>query len=118
MKENYKKFIDPNIKRKSEIIQNSLQFDKDNKVPLFSLVEISDSGTCNRACSFCPRSDKDWIDKFEILKVSHNNEIQLKKNILKLYKSKNHRKKYDLRMFDFKKNCEAITRIYRKILVD
>ena len=36
MKENYKKFIDPNIKRKSEIIQNSLQFDKDNKVPLFS----------------------------------------------------------------------------------
>ncbi len=65
MKENYKKFIDPNIKRKSEIIQNSLQFDKDNKVPLFSLVEISDSGTCNRACSFCPRSDKDWIDKFD-----------------------------------------------------
>lgn len=65
MKENYKKFIDPNIKRKSEIIQNSLQFDKDNKVPLFSLVEISDSGTCNRACSFCPRSDKDWINKFD-----------------------------------------------------
>ena len=43
MKENYKKFIDPNIKRKSNIIQNSLQFYKDNKIPLFSLVEISDS---------------------------------------------------------------------------
>ncbi|MBD1144432.1 SPASM domain-containing protein [Pelagibacterales bacterium SAG-MED37] len=65
MKENYKKFIDPNIKRKSEIIQNSLQYDRNNKVPLFSLVEISDSGTCNRACSFCPRSDKDWINEFD-----------------------------------------------------
>ena len=65
MKDNYKKFIDPNIKRKSHIIQNSLQFDRSNKVPLFSLVEISDSGTCNRACSFCPRSNKDWIDKFD-----------------------------------------------------
>ena len=65
MKDNYKKFIDPNIKRKSEIIQNSLQFDQKKKVPIFSLVEISDSGTCNRACSFCPRSDKDWINKFD-----------------------------------------------------
>ena len=65
MKENYKKFIDPNIKRKSNIIQNSLQFYKDNKTPLFSLVEISDSGTCNRSCSFCPRSDENWIKKFD-----------------------------------------------------
>ena len=40
MKDNYKKFIDPNIKRKSEIIQNSLQFYKDDKIPLFSLIEI------------------------------------------------------------------------------
>ena len=65
MKENYKKFIDPNIKRKSDIIQNSLQFHKDKKIPLFSLVEISDSGTCNRSCSFCPRSDENWIKKFD-----------------------------------------------------
>ena len=65
MHENYKKFIDPNIKRKSDIIQNSLQFYKNNKIPLFSLVEISDSGTCNRSCSFCPRSDKEWIKKFD-----------------------------------------------------
>ena len=65
MKENYKKFIDPNIKRKSDIIQNSLQFYKDKKIPLFSLVEISDSGTCNRSCSFCPRSDKNWIKEFD-----------------------------------------------------
>jgi len=65
MKDNYKKFIDPNIKRKSEIIQNSLQFDPNNKVPIFSLVEISDSGTCNRSCSFCPRSNKNWIEEFD-----------------------------------------------------
>ena len=65
MKDNYKKFIDPNIKRKSEIIQNSLQFYKDDKIPLFSLIEISDSGTCNRSCSFCPRSDPNWIKKFD-----------------------------------------------------
>ena len=63
--DNYKKFIDPNIKRKSNIIQNSLQFYKKNKIPLFSLVEISDSGTCNRSCSFCPRSDKEWINEFD-----------------------------------------------------
>ncbi len=62
---NYKKFIDPNIKRKSEIVQNSLQYIKDTKIPLFSLIEISDSGTCNRSCSFCPRSDPDWINEFD-----------------------------------------------------
>ena len=63
MKENYKKFIDPNIKRKSSIIQNSLQFDKSKKIPLFSLVEISDSGTCNRACSFVQEVIKSgWIN--------------------------------------------------------
>ena len=31
---------------------------------------------------------------------------------------KNSKRKYDLKIFDYKKNCEAITRIYRKILVD
>ena len=47
--------------------------------------------------------NKDWIDRFEILKVNQNNETQLIKNIQRLYKSKKHRKKYDLRMFDYKK---------------
>ena len=62
--------------------------------------------------------NKDWIDKFNLLKVDQENKNQLKNHIKKLYKLKNSKKKYDLRMFDFKKNCEAITRIYRKILVD
>ena len=34
-------------------------------MPLFSVVEISDSGTCNRSCSFCPRSNENWIKEFD-----------------------------------------------------
>jgi glycosyltransferase involved in cell wall biosynthesis len=62
--------------------------------------------------------NKDWIHKFNILKVDQGNKKQLKKHIKEIYKLKNSKKKYDLRIFDYKKNCEAITRIYRKILVD
>jgi radical SAM protein with 4Fe4S-binding SPASM domain len=59
------KYFDKNIYRKSEIVKNSLQRFKDSNVPMPSVVEISDSGTCNRACVFCPRSDAEWINKFE-----------------------------------------------------
>ena len=62
--------------------------------------------------------NKDWINKFNLFKVDLQNENQLKKHIKKIYKLKNSKKNYDLRIFDYKKNCEAITRIYRKILVD
>ena len=61
--------------------------------------------------------NKDWINKFKIFKINHKNENQLKKYIIKLYNSKFSKKKYDLRMFDYKNNCEAITSIYRKMLV-
>jgi len=67
MKEKKIKFFDPNIKRKSEIIKNSLQFIEGTNVPLPSLVEISDSGTCNRKCSFCPRSDPSYKDIKEFI---------------------------------------------------
>lgn len=59
------KFLDKNIKRKTEIVSNTLHYVKNSKIPLPSLVEISDSGTCNRSCIFCPRSDPDWISKFD-----------------------------------------------------
>ena len=59
------KYYDQNIDRKSEIVQKSLQFFKDTNIPLPSIVEISDSGTCNRSCVFCPRSDPEWIEKFD-----------------------------------------------------
>lgn len=61
--------------------------------------------------------NKDWIDKFKIFKINYKNENLLKKYIIKLHNSKFSKKNYDLRMFDYKKNCAAITGIYRKILV-
>lgn len=59
------KYFDKNIDRKSKIVQDALQFTKKGNVPLPSVVEISDSGTCNRSCVFCPRSDPEWIKKFD-----------------------------------------------------
>ena len=59
------KFFDKNIKRKSKIVSDTLQFVRGSKIPLPSVVEISDSGTCNRTCIFCPRSDTEWISKFD-----------------------------------------------------
>ena len=59
------KYIDKNIKRKSKIVSDTLQFVKGSKIPWPSVVEISDSGTCNRACVFCPRSDSAWIKEFD-----------------------------------------------------
>ena len=59
------KYVDKNIKRKSKIVSNTLQFIKDSKIPLPSVIEISDSGTCNRSCVFCPRSDPAWMKKFD-----------------------------------------------------
>ncbi len=60
-----KKFIDPLIKRK-KFLTKGVQFDK-NKMPLPSVIEISESGTCNRVCSFCPRSAPDYKDIKEFI---------------------------------------------------
>ena len=59
------KYLDKNIKRKSKIVTDTLRFLKNTTIPLPSVVEISDSGTCNRSCVFCPRSDPKWIDEFD-----------------------------------------------------
>ena len=61
--------------------------------------------------------NKDWINKFQINKFDINKKNHLKSLIKKLYKSTSLKKKYDLGMFDYKKNCEAITSIYKKLLV-
>ena len=64
-----KKFIDPNIKNKSVTVENRIQlihFDN-KKLPLPTEIEISESGTCNRKCSFCPRSDPEFIHKKEFI---------------------------------------------------
>tara|TARA_X000000950_G_scaffold288399_1_gene404986 strand:- start:1724 stop:2602 length:879 start_codon:yes stop_codon:yes gene_type:complete len=60
-----KKFIDPNIKFKSVTIEQNIQFFKirNKEYPLPTEIEISESGTCNRKCSFCPRSDPNFVDR-------------------------------------------------------
>jgi len=55
-----KKFIDPLIKRKANLTKN-VQFCKGD-IPLPSVIEVSETGTCNRVCSFCPRSAPDFQD--------------------------------------------------------
>ena len=62
------KFLDPSIKRKKNITDNSFQLLKGTSFPLPSEVEISESGTCNRKCSFCPRSDPDYKDVKDFIK--------------------------------------------------
>ena len=64
-----KKFIDGNIKYKNQTVTERLQFylHKNKKLPLPTEIEISESGTCNRSCSFCPRSAKDFVDKKEFI---------------------------------------------------
>ena len=51
----------------SKIIQNKLSFIKGTDIPLPSLVEISNSGLCNRKCTFCPRSNPDYPDIHEFI---------------------------------------------------
>ena len=54
-----KVFLDPNIDRKSKIYDASFKLMEDG-VPLPAIIEISNSGVCNRVCSFCPRSDPNY----------------------------------------------------------
>ena len=57
------KFFDPSITRKS---RNVIKYFSTHKgIPLPSEIEISESGTCNRKCSFCPRSAPGFEDKKE-----------------------------------------------------
>lgn len=78
------KFLDPNIKNKSKTIEDKIQFFDYNgiKLPLPTEIEISESGTCNRSCSFCPRSAPDFEDKKEF--ISNNLHEKLCKELQKL----------------------------------
>lgn len=59
-------FLDPTIPRKRRIISDGYT-ESDEAVVLPGVVEISESGTCNRSCVFCPRSDPDYPDVKEFL---------------------------------------------------
>ena len=71
-----KKFIDPLIKRKANLTKKIQYY---NNVPLPSVIEISESGTCNRKCSFCPRSALDFKDVKEF--ISEDLIIKLSKEL-------------------------------------
>lgn len=61
------KFFDPSILRKSEAIDEG--FALNNRLPLPSVVELSPSGTCNRTCAFCPRSDPAYPEVEEFMSL-------------------------------------------------
>lgn len=67
--------IDKNIPRKEKIVKNRIQYLKNTKIPLMSVVEISNSGVCNRKCSFCPRSDPNFKEINEFISKELHNKI-------------------------------------------
>tara|TARA_Y100001970_G_scaffold294295_1_gene449996 strand:- start:21798 stop:22694 length:897 start_codon:yes stop_codon:yes gene_type:complete len=62
------KFFDNNIIRKSNLSDKNLLFFKGTKMVMPSVFEISNSGMCNRKCSFCPRSAPDYDHVNEFIK--------------------------------------------------
>jgi radical SAM protein with 4Fe4S-binding SPASM domain len=68
-----KKFIDPAIERKRKAIDISLK--KVRNFPLPSVIEISESGTCNRSCDFCPRSDINYPDEKKFIDKNLLNKL-------------------------------------------
>ena len=60
-------FFDPEITPKKKLVDNKFQLVPGTNIPLPSQVEISESGTCNRVCSFCPRSDPNYLDIKEFI---------------------------------------------------
>ena len=72
-----KKFLDTNIKYKSKTVEGKIQLFKfqNQFLPLPTEIEISESGTCNRKCSFCPRSDPNFIDKKEFISAELHKKL-------------------------------------------
>ena len=76
------KFLDPSIERKKKITNKNFQLIKGTNIPLPSEVEISESGVCNRKCSFCPRSDPSYEDINEFIDSNlHSKLIDQLKNL-------------------------------------
>jgi molybdenum cofactor biosynthesis enzyme MoaA len=64
-----KKFLDTNLQNKLKTVEGRIQFFLylGSRLPLPTEIEISESGTCNRTCSFCPRSTVGFVDKKEFI---------------------------------------------------
>ena len=43
----------------------------DKGIPMPSIIEISNSGICNRKCSFCPRSDPNYNHAHEFFQTNY-----------------------------------------------
>ena len=76
-----KKFLDPNLKNKSKTVEEKIQLYEYNKIsyPLPTEIEISESGVCNRKCSFCPRSDPSFVERKEFITTSGIDSIGIKR---------------------------------------
>jgi hypothetical protein len=61
--------IEPNLKFKKQTVENNIKIISidGKKIPLPTEIEISESGTCNRKCVFCPRSAEGFEDKKYLL---------------------------------------------------
>tara|TARA_B110000858_G_C17782905_1_gene465695 strand:- start:887 stop:1753 length:867 start_codon:yes stop_codon:yes gene_type:complete len=68
-------YYDPSITRKKNIVKETLGVKNDFKGPLPAIIEISESGMCNRTCSFCPRSDPDYDHVNEFISFQLINKI-------------------------------------------
>ena len=69
------KFFDPSIVRKKKLTDQNYQENLINKIVLPSEVEISESGMCNRKCSFCPRSDPNYNHVNEFITNELHNKL-------------------------------------------
>ena len=69
------KFFDPSIVRKKKLTDQNYQENLINKIVLPSEVEISESGMCNRKCSFCPRSDPNYNHVNEFIANELHNKL-------------------------------------------
>lgn len=69
------KYLDPSIDRKKNLTNQNFQLIEGTSIPLPSEVEISESGVCNRKCSFCPRSDPSFEDVNEFIKPKLHSKL-------------------------------------------
>jgi len=69
-------YDDPSIYRKKKIINEEIILSKEG-FPLPAVIEISESGMCNRKCSFCPRSDPDYKHVNEFISSELINKLTL-----------------------------------------
>ena len=68
-------FIDPNVARKNKL-RHVLETKRigANEPPLFSWIEFSLVGLCNRRCDFCPWSDPEWRSS-HVPNVAGNDDV-------------------------------------------